>query len=118
MPSLLLPAPTAGMEPLIVDQLQLVPATLKLPAGGQLHRLDGAHQGTALRFAALAAVDVFAQPACCPADIFRAAALNQFGDGALKAPRSLLMIIRRLLSIVPQRTNRQIAFKLLRNRSV
>ena len=87
MPSLLLPAPTAGMEPLIVDQLQLVPATLKLPAEGQPHRLDGAHQGTALRFAALTAVDVFAQPACCPADIFRAAALNQFGDDALKAPK-------------------------------
>ena len=39
MPSLLLPAPTAGMEPLIVDQLQLVPATLKLPAEGQPHVL-------------------------------------------------------------------------------
>lgn len=59
MPSLLLPAPTAGKEPLIVNQLKLIPATLKLPAEGQLHRLDGAHQGIALGFTVLAAVDVF-----------------------------------------------------------
>jgi hypothetical protein len=54
------PAPTACMEPLIVDQLQLVPATLKLPADGQPHLLDGADQGGALGSAAVAAVDVFA----------------------------------------------------------
>lgn len=48
MPSLLLPAPTAGMEPLIVDQLQLVPAALKLPADRQPHLLDGTDQSSAL----------------------------------------------------------------------
>jgi hypothetical protein len=60
MPSLLLPAPTAGMEPLIVDQLQLVPAALKLPADRQPHLLDGTDQSSALGFTTLTTVDVFA----------------------------------------------------------
>jgi hypothetical protein len=75
------------VEPLIVDQLHLVPATLRLPSGRQLHLLDGTDQRPALRFAALA-VDVFAQPACCLADILCATALDQFADRALDVSKA------------------------------
>jgi hypothetical protein len=30
------------VEPLVIDQLQFIPARLKLPSGKQLHFLDGA----------------------------------------------------------------------------